>query len=294
MILCVSLSPCLDLTRWSRGGRGERTEWLSGGKGVNVARVLSRLGVPALALTVAGGAPGGFLCALMAREGIPHRAVPIQGETRTVVTLADEAYRQRQLPVPATRLDEGEEEQVLAAYRELLPGAEFVLLQGFTPRPRLYQVMIREARSCGVPTWLDSYGEGLRQGLEAHPTYAAPNMGEARQLLGAFGPKNLARGLRERGADWAILTAGARGAWLAGAEEAYIAPFPVTGVNPVGSGDSLAAGFAWSVVSGLPPREALRVGCLLGALNASQWAPASFSAAQVQAFAERFGIPLPK
>ena len=49
-VLTLTLNPCVDRTLWPGG----RVDSQSGGKGVNVARVLNNLGADCLAVAVAG------------------------------------------------------------------------------------------------------------------------------------------------------------------------------------------------------------------------------------------------
>ena len=59
-IVTLTLNPCLDRTAWvgDFGLPPTREEWQTGGKGVNVARVLSALGAEALAVCPLGGETG--------------------------------------------------------------------------------------------------------------------------------------------------------------------------------------------------------------------------------------------
>ena len=67
-VCTLTLNPCLDRTLWVEafGLPAKREEWQTGGKGVNVARVLAALGGIVLAGSLTGGlkwwyypAPGG-------------------------------------------------------------------------------------------------------------------------------------------------------------------------------------------------------------------------------------------
>ena len=57
-----------------------------GGGGINVSRVLHRLGVPTVALYAVGGLTGGRLRALIDQEGFAHRPIAVAGETRQSFT----------------------------------------------------------------------------------------------------------------------------------------------------------------------------------------------------------------
>jgi len=60
---------------------GEPTQHPGGG-GINVARVLHRLGADVTAIYPVGGATGEALTKLLQAEGVPAQVVPIAGQTR--------------------------------------------------------------------------------------------------------------------------------------------------------------------------------------------------------------------
>src|SRR5690242_8661638 len=64
---------------------GERID--PGGGGINVARVLQRLGVQVEAVFLAGGATGQAFDALLERSGLTRRWVRIADDTRTSLTI---------------------------------------------------------------------------------------------------------------------------------------------------------------------------------------------------------------
>src|SRR5215831_14331758 len=93
MILTVTPNPALDYTiRLDALEIGKRAKYRDpaidpAGKGINVSRMVRRLGEPTLALGCTSGATGELLKQGLDREGIPHELVPIAGLTRINVTL---------------------------------------------------------------------------------------------------------------------------------------------------------------------------------------------------------------
>ncbi|MGZ5271596.1 MAG: PfkB family carbohydrate kinase, partial [Ramlibacter sp.] len=80
-----------------------------GGGGVNVARVLSRLGCDVLACHTAGGAVGDRLCRLLDAEAVPRWAIPIAGDTRENLTVTERATgREYRFVLPGPALTEAE------------------------------------------------------------------------------------------------------------------------------------------------------------------------------------------
>jgi fructose-1-phosphate kinase PfkB-like protein len=71
------------------------------------------------------------------------------------------------------------------------------------------------------------------------------------------------------GARWAVVTAGADVSWITdGARSWTIRPPSVEVVNPIGSGDSFAAGLACGLARGQDVAEACRLGTACAAANA--------------------------
>src|SRR3979490_2692507 len=100
MILTVTPNPALDVTyrvsslEPGESHRGEAPLTRAGGKGINVARVIAHTGGHALALATGGGPTGSRFSADLLASGLPHEIVPVAAETRTSITILDEAGAQ--------------------------------------------------------------------------------------------------------------------------------------------------------------------------------------------------------
>ena len=91
--------------------RCEAPQMHPGGGGINVARVLHRLGAEVLAVYPAGGLHGKRLHGLLQVEGVPDLMLPIAGETRESFTVHERASGREYrfvLPGPALSHDEWE------------------------------------------------------------------------------------------------------------------------------------------------------------------------------------------
>ena len=227
------------------------------GKGVNVARALTALGVPATLLAYLGGANGRRMQTDLRREGIAARVVETAADTRTCVTLlegprAGPARQVTELVEPAAPASGAEQERFAAAYEELLESAAAVVIAGTAiggARPQVYAEMVRLAHRRGVPTLLDAYRDHARAALAAAPEILKTNRAELAELAGRQLPTAAdrvatCRRLRDRhGVRWVLVTAGAEGL------EAYdgarlvraVAP-AVPVVNSIGCGDAASAG----------------------------------------------------
>jgi tagatose 6-phosphate kinase len=298
MILCVTLNPVLDTTFFVDEMRpvyrteAQRVTYVAGGKGDNVARALGVLGEPAHALVALGGDTGRHVANLLAAEGISATPAWVSGETRLQITVVDRARVQRAFYAPAAPFIAADRAEFRRRFEDLLPGAGVVCLCGSAPdamAAELVPELLTLARDRGLPTLLDSSGEGLRQGVTAAPRIIKVNLAEAEVLLGrelATSDEQIVAldDLRQWGSDWAVLTLGERGALFAAGERRWSArPPKVEAINPIGSGDAMTAGLMAGLVRGLPSEECFRLGMAAAAANTLTWDACRFNLADVEA-----------
>ncbi|MFJ9032005.1 1-phosphofructokinase family hexose kinase [Streptomyces sp. NPDC102274] len=270
MIVTVTLNAALDITYRTPELVPHTTHRVTdvverpGGKGLNVARVLSALGHESVVTGFAGGRTGDVLrellgsCGPGGSRGRPVDAlVPISGSTRRTLAVVDETSGDTtQLNEPGPTVSSGEWSAFLGAYERLLTGADAVALCGSLPpgiHVGAYAELIRRARAAGVPALLDTSGEPLRRGVAARPDLVKPNADELARLTGSREPLRAARDARRRGAHAVIASLGPDGILAATPDGIWQAtpPAPVKG-NPTGAGDSAVAGLLSGLVEQLP------------------------------------------
>lgn len=274
MILTVTLNTALDLTYGVPAlvpHTSHRVTDLSerpGGKGINVARVLTALGHDSVVTGFAGGATGSVLRQLLAdlpanRGKLTDALVPVAGDTRRTLAVADRATGDTtQFNEPGPHITAAEWTAFRRGYEELLTGADAVALCGSMPpgiHVGAYAELIRPARAAGVPVLLDTSGEPLRRGIAARPDLIKPNADELAQLTGSREPARATRDARRRGAQTVIASLGPDG-MLALTPDGSWRASPPTAVkgNPTGAGDSAVAGLLSSLVEGLSWPDRLR------------------------------------
>ena len=194
MIITVTLNAALDKTLEVPNftlGRRHRTvaqTTMPGGKGVNIARALKRLGQPVIATGLAGGATGNRIIDTLGEEAILNAFVRIGEESRTNTAVLDPTtgvhteINERGPSVTAAELEMFEEKLLYLA-----KGASICVFAGSLPRgldPDIYARLIREVRRLGVVTMIDTEGEPLRQAVKAEPELVSPNELEAEELVG--------------------------------------------------------------------------------------------------------------
>ena len=136
MIITVTLNPALDKTlevpNFTPGRRHRTVDQMTmpGGKGVNVARAIKRLGQPVIATGLAGGATGTRIVEALNDEAILNAFVRIREESRTNTAVLD----------PTTGLHTEINERGPAVSR---PGARAVPREAAVPRQGREHVRVR-------------------------------------------------------------------------------------------------------------------------------------------------------
>ncbi len=284
MIITVTLNAAIDKTlevpnfQLGRRHRSVAQTTMPGGKGVNVARAIKRLGQPVVATGFAGGPTGTRVVELLTEESILSDFVRIREESRTNTAVLDPTNGEQ------TEINERGptvSDQEVALFSDkllyLAQGAQICVFAGSLPRgvdPDIYGRLIRELRRLGVTTVLDSDGEPLRQGVRAEPTVVTPNVLEAEELVGhEFNDDDdrvvAVRQMTELGAREAVMTMfdGCFAQVLGdGGPKLYRARVdPLEPHATIGSGDAFLAGYVAARYGGATAAECLRFGVACGA-----------------------------
>ena len=301
--LTLTLNPALDLSTTTE--HLEHTHKMRcgamlrhpGGGGINVARVLHRLGAPVQAWHLSGGVTGAHTCQLLAAEGVPMHALPIAGTTRenlsVVETRSGHEYR-FVLPGPAVLAHEWQDcldqfnplTAATTATPPTTPAPRWLVASGSLPPgvpDDFYARLIQHNRAHAQPSRivLDTQGAALVAALQAGVYLVKPSLRELRELTGAaLGDAAQWRAaasalVRSGQAEMVALSAGEQGAVLAtreGVWQAHALPVPATR-GTTGAGDCFLAALIWALEQGQAPSEALRWGVAAG--SAALLAPGS-------------------
>jgi 6-phosphofructokinase 2 len=279
-IRTLTLNPTIDLSgdidtlepTHKLRTRNERID--PGGGGINVARALKALGMPAEAIFLAGGATGAVLDERMERAEIPRRLIPIAGDTRLSHTIHECSTGREYRFVP-----EGpcvDEIELAAAIEEATRPCDILVTSGSLPPctpADVYARLARQLAGTAAKLVLDTSGEELSLALDAGGIFLAkPSRSELEHLAG--------RALRDRNdiaafagqlvhggkAELVAVTLGSDGALLLGREFAISLPaVPVEARSAVGAGDSFLGGLIFGLASGQSPTQAFRIAVAAGA-----------------------------
>ncbi|WP_031554996.1 1-phosphofructokinase family hexose kinase [Parvularcula oceani] len=261
-----------------------------GGGGVNVSRVLARLGVPTRAVLPLGGVTGDQVKTLAAAEGLTPEAVPIAGMTRSsFVARSEETGELLRFVTPGPALTREEGAALLTAFADALaPGALCVGSGSLPPGSdgAFWAGAARIAAQAEARFILDS-SRGVAGALSAGLFLLRLNFSEAEALAGSGlswpdGAVSWARTLLARGCEAVILTHGAQGALLVEGGEAVAAiPPPVKVRSAVGAGDSFVGGLAAGLARGEELAPSLRLAVAAAAATMQTEGTALCEAAEV-------------
>ena len=284
MIVTLTVNPALDRTisvdRLAFEDRAyiDSRHDSAGGRGVNAACVIHSFGAKPLAIFPSGGKNGKRVEEFLGAYGYPALAVPMRHEIRTNLTITDRQGLTVSLNERGPQLDRAEVDRIEKAVQKHLDGASWLLLCGSLPPgvpSNFYARLIQMAEKKKVKTLLDTDGNALREGIEAGPTVVSPNQHEAERLLNrALVTRNhfleaIVR-IRAMGPETVVLSLGSRGA-MGAVKETIVEAIPprVEVLCPIGSGDALAAAFAWSMEKNGDFQDALRWGVATGTASAT-------------------------
>lgn len=280
MIYTVTFNPALDYVMQvgtllhGETNRSTRETLHFGGKGINVAVVLSRLGIPVTAWGFIAGFTGEALETAVRAEGIHTDFIRLKaGNTRINVKLKGNTETEINADGPAV------DAQALGAlYRQLntLKAGDTLVLAGSVPTslPRdIYAQIMMRLQGRDIRLAVDATGELLQAVLPYRPFLIKPNLRELEELSGRTldtpaAVTAAAKELQAQGAQNVLVSLGKGGALLIDAtgETHSVAAHKGTPIDTVGAGDSMVAGFLAGVDRGYA--HALALGNAAGGATA--------------------------
>lgn len=241
----------------------------AGGGGVNVSRVLHRLGVGTIALFTAGGSVGDEIAARLEQEGVPSERLDVAGQSRqSLHVLEEDSGELFRFVMPGPELTGAEGQALLDRLRDIARDGTMIVGSGSLP-PGLgenyWARVAKLAKEANCPFLLDS-AHAVKGALSCGLFLLRQNLDELCAFTGAdlAWPGEVAAWSREqieRGAcEIVVVTRGAEGALLVTKDERVrLTPPKVAIRSAVGAGDSFMAGLCLGLSRGEPAREALRL-----------------------------------
>ncbi|MFC4386271.1 1-phosphofructokinase [Gracilibacillus marinus] len=259
MIYTVTFNPAVDyvvqLDQFHQGevNRSKYDYKEAGGKGINVSRVLRRLGLASDALGFAGGFTGKFVTDFLNEEKITHHFIELEEDTRiNVKWKANEIETEVNGKSPT--ITNAHYEQFTEMLKKLQDG-DIVVLAGSLPQSLqtdTYRTLVKMLHEHNVKVFLDTSGLALAEAIKAGPFFVKPNHHELAEL---FQEKvetekdiiRLAKRLQEEyHIAHVLISMAGDGAIYVNGEASYKLTAPKGEVvHSVGAGDSAVAGFLY-------------------------------------------------
>ncbi len=296
MIVTVTPNPSIDRTvtlpaPLTRGAVHRVTSVTSqaGGKGVNVAKVLTMAGVDAVAVLPA--AANDPLVSALQAAAVPYRIVVSGEPARTNLAITEPDGTTTKINERGATIDEPTLRMFTETVLDAARGAAWVVMSGSLPPgipaswygdvvAQLAQLPCRIAVDTSDAPLAALVGS-LHRGA---PDLIKPNAEELAGVLG-YSPAALedavaqgdpepvvaaARQLIDRGIGAVLATLGAAGAVLVDQNGAWMAtPPPITPRSTVGAGDSSLAGYVRAEVGGAVPPQRLQMAVAYGSAAAA-------------------------
>lgn len=294
-IVTVTLNPTVDTVFFTDGirkgesNRVQRMERDAGGKGINLARVVSKLGGDALATGFVGGGIGAHILAILNSEHVPNDFIQVKGESRESIFIESGDGPPTAFAQAGPFIKPRDVDALFDKLGQLLSYAGWLAMGGSVPPGidnDIYVSVIQMARRYGCHVLVDADGEAMVRALEALPDLIKPNLREAERLLGrqlgsqekkVKAATEIRDHLKERSGlmqklynPTVILSDGERDAVMVCDEGVFVGESPQVHVrSTIGSGDSMLGAFLWADILGRPKAECFQWGLAAGAATST-------------------------
>jgi tagatose 6-phosphate kinase len=286
-IVAAGLSPAwqqimrFDGFRAGEVNRAIDVQWCASGKVLNVGIALAHLGAASETISLVGGATGEQIKQEFRSLGVQAAWVPTRAPTRVCTTILDlQTGGATELVENAAAVDAAELDAFRSLYAARAAHAQCTILTGSLPigaPPGFFRELLDDT---ACPAIVDVRGPELLAVLARRVFLVKPNREElartvGREIAGDAQLHSAMLELNARGAEWVVISDGPRPAWASSRDQIFcLSPPRVEPVNPIGSGDCLAAGIAWALTENSDTLAALRQGMGAAAYNVGQLLPA--------------------
>lgn len=273
-VLTITLNPSVDIgTEADQVITDQKTRCSApvydpGGGGINVSRVLNRLGVHSDALFVAGGYTGNLLKQMMEEESIPTIPIESTDKTRQNISIIDNSIgKQYRFVLPGLISNIDTWHTVLTEIDRLAPMHSYIVASGSLPAgipQQAYSEIASIAHSHGASFILDTSGTSLIHGLEHGAEFIKPNQEEFRELRTTFSARNdeeLCDILFRKGVKNIVHTLGKEKTLLITPEgTTEFKPPTIKLRSTIGAGDSFVGGLVAGLLKGFSKTKSVGYG----------------------------------
>lgn len=283
-ILSITLNPAIDVRynvlnmRIGDTNRLSTIEKNAGGKGINVARVIKKLGGDILATGIIGGFTGKLFLSKLKENNIKNDFLETENETRTcIAVIEDKKEGITEFLEPGVGSEEIFNNFINKYISIIDEGIDIICASGslLNGLPKnAYNTLIKEAHKRKIKFILDTSGIPLMNGIKEKPFLIKPNKEELENILD-IKFNNLdeiieaGKKIVDDGVENIMISLGGDGAILIAKYNVYRATFPKIEIkNTVGSGDATVGGMAYGLASNMDIKECFKLSVACGTTNA--------------------------
>ncbi len=274
MILTVCMSPCVDVTIELDALNVGKTNVVKGkslslgGKALNVAVGIARLGVDVHATGVMYDDNGYMFEKAFKREGVKHSFAWCKGRVRENYKFIDNRSMLTEVNDVGEAISKEKADEVLARVRELSAQSGVTVVSGGLPRgmkDEYYGELVRSVDSRSLRV-VDATGKRLFSAIEQGVDLVKPNLEELENAMGRrITDKtellSACYELIDRGAKRVLLSLGRKGAVITDGKRNYYGRSINVAVNStVGAGDGMVAAASVLLEQGADLKELLLAG----------------------------------
>ncbi len=286
MIVTVTLDPAVDEQylvdalvpgKWTCA---RKTLRMPGGRGINVALMLTQLGYSAVAMGFLAGFNGEYIRDALRRANVSTYFVNIQGESRTNVYISTaKSLEGTSVYEEGPMVDEKALQRFMVNYRRMLKRASAVVLGGALPPgvPReIYRDLSALARQAGLPVYIDAYGSAFLMALETQPRLAKIPDTRIEEIAGVplvsmDAYVKAAKKVFDMGIHWSVLAYRDYCTIFATPQGIYAATIPheESAASFFNTRDARMAGLIVADAENMPTETAIRFAMACAALNST-------------------------
>lgn len=292
MIRVVGPNPAMDRTQvltsvvLNQVNRSTVTKVHAGGKGLDVARTIKKLGHEVAIYGFLGGMVGEYLRQSCNYLGIVDRHITIDSETRICnIMVEEENGRVTVINEKGPNINEPEApEGLINSLIEDCQPNDIVILSGSLPgnlTSAFYAEIIERLRPSDVKIIVDASGDVLRKSIDCVPWMVKLNIKELEEINGTRlstddipSILNSMQVLVNKGISVVSITLGEQGALTVTKEERFLTTVPrVSVINPTASGDTFIGAFAVKYMDTHDVMKAIHFGATCSVANVMNLAP---------------------
>jgi 6-phosphofructokinase 2 len=279
-IITVTVSPCIDICTTVPVLVPDKklhcgiVKKEPGGGGINVSRVLKRLGAETTAIYLAGGYTGSFFNRMMKDENVDTLVIETENHTRENFVVAETSKNlQYRFGMPGPFIKEKEWQQCLDGISSFKDVSYIVASGSLTAGvpTDFFARLAAIAKNKQAKMILDTSGEAMYQALKETVYLIKPNLGElaflsGEKILTKESAIQAAKKMIGNGqCEIVVVSMGEDGAIMVTNDmiEHLVAPV-VERKSTVGAGDSMVAGIVFSLSKNKSLKEALQYGVACG------------------------------